>query len=195
MRQIILASQSPRRRELLADMGVEFDVVVSDVDEHIDHTISGAALAMELAELKARAVADKYPEAIVIGADTVVSVGGQNLAKPEDEVEATAMLRSLCGRTHEVSTGVMVICKATGFAQLKSETAHITMNDFDAEKVAVYIATGDPYDKAGGYAIQNPDAQFLIKSFTGDKTTIIGLPQTLVRTMLQEAEQADTLVQ
>lgn len=186
MRKIILASQSPRRHELLADLGVEFDVVVSEVDEHIDHDVSGAELAMELAELKAQAVADEHPDAVVIGADTVVSVDGKNLAKPANESEATEMLRSLSDKTHDISTGVAIICKDANYKDVKSDTAHITMNPYDAEKVAVYIASGDPYDKAGGYAVQNPDAEFLIKSVEGDRTSIMGLPQTLVTVMLAD---------
>lgn len=189
MPKIILASGSPRRKELLASMGVDFDVVVSNAEEHLDHTISGAALAEELALLKAGVVADEYPDAIVIGADTVVSDAGKNLGKPQDAAEAVEMLRSLSGHAHEISTGVAVICRAKNFSKVSSETVTITMNPYDDAAVRAYVATGDPFDKAGGYAIQTPDAAFLIASIDGDRDTIMGLPRKLVRELLDESQK------
>lgn len=190
-RRVILASQSPCRRELMGDIVADFDIVVSDVDEVLTDELSGSNLAKMLAKQKADVIAARYPEAIVIGADTVVAIDGQNLGKPRDDAEAFAMLQMLSGKMHQVSTGVSVQCRALGYDRLESETAEVTMRPFDAAATREYIATGDPMDKAAAYGIQTPAAQFLFDHIEGGKDTIMGLPQKLVSGMLTEVEALD----
>ena len=176
--KIVLASQSPRRRQLLALITPEFRVQVSQVDEHKIQAPDPAALARALAEAKARAVAAQCaPDEIVIGSDTVVDCDGQVLGKPADAADAARMLRLLSGRTHLVHTGV---CLARG-GQSESfvHTSQVEFYPLNEEEIAAYIATGEPFDKAGAYGIQGGAALFC-KEIRGDFFSIMGLPVSLL---------------
>lgn len=185
MRQLILASQSPRRKELLGRMGLDFEVVPSEFDERLDDSRSPQDVAMELALGKAREVADKYPEAIVIGADTIVYYSGRQLGKPTDEADAVAMLSALSGHSHEVCTGVTVLCRAARIENVAVDTAHVRMRKVAQSEIEAYVAAGEPMDKAGGYGIQ-AGGKFLVESVDGNVDTIIGLPTKLLADMLHE---------
>lgn len=174
--RIVLASASPRRRELLSALGVTFEVAPSHVDEAVDTATQGrgpAHVAEVLALRKARAAAEGQPDAIVIGSDTVVVLDGRMLAKPADASEARAMLTALRGRPHEVITGVAVVLDGRE-AVVHGRTA-VHMRAYREEEIEAFIATGSPFDKAGGYAIQD-EAFAPVERFEGCRCNVIGLP-------------------
>lgn len=183
--EIILASQSPRRQELLKQMGLDFSIVPSTFDEQLDDTRSPREVAQELALGKALDVAAQYPDAYVIGADTIVAIDGKQLAKPADAKEAHDMLRSLSGKAHEVTTGVAVINKNKGIEMVRPDWSVVHFKPYDAEAVARYVSTGDSYDKAGAYGIQSGAAP-LISHIEGQYDTIVGMPTRLLADMLKE---------
>lgn len=185
MREIILASQSPRRKELLAGMGISFETIPSDFDEKLDDSRTAEEVASELALGKANAVAEQHPEAVVIGSDTIVTVNGKQLEKPHDAAEAYDMLRLLAGNVNEVSTGVAVVCKAGGIELVGADTTKVYFRPYDADAVARYVETGDPLDKAGAYGIQSGAAP-LVDRIEGHYDTVIGLPTTLVASLLAQ---------
>ncbi|MEW6727333.1 Maf family protein [Desulforudis sp. 1088] len=172
---LVLASASPRRRELLDGLGVSFKVVVADVDESLGFSKRPAPLVEELALRKARAVAERTPEGLVIGADTVVVLRGKILGKPRDEAEARSMLRELEGTSHEVYTGVAVIDAATGKAAVSHERTVVHFRHLTEEEISTYAATGEPADKAGAYAIQGLGSLFVTR-IEGCYTNVVGLP-------------------
>ena len=187
---IVLASASPRRRELLPALGVAFEVIPADVDES-DADDDAARLARTLALRKARAVAATRPGDTVIGADTIVVLDGRQLGKPRDDGEARAMLEALRGRTHHVVTGVAVI--DGGEEAIEAVTTAVTMRAYTDAEVAHYIARGEPFDKAGGYAVQ--DAEFApAAAVAGCRCSVIGLPLWVLRRLLREVAgvEADT---
>ena len=170
---LILASASPRRRELLQQIGLDFTVVTADIDEtplagedHVTYTV-------RLAEAKARAVMAWHPYAVVIGADTTVAVAGELLGKPRDADDAARMLRLLRGRAHEVTTGIAVLARDQ--ALTAAETTWVIFSDMTDDDIAAYIATGEPMDKAGAYAIQGRAAQW-IPRIEGEYSNVVGLP-------------------
>jgi septum formation protein len=177
--QVILASGSPRRRELLSAMGVAFDVIPSRFEEQLDDNRSPEDVARELALGKAKDVAAQFPDRIVIGADTIVTIDGRQLGKPADEVEARAMLQMLAGREHEVTTGVAILRLSDGVEYNVAETANVYFRPYDEALASEYIKSGDPFDKAGGYGIQSGASPF-IDSILGNYDTIIGFPTKLV---------------
>lgn len=179
MRQIILASGSPRRKELLELMGLSFSVVQSDFDEWLDDALDTRDVAMALGLGKARAVATQYPEAIVIGSDTIVTVSGKQLGKAADDDEARAMLRLLSKHPSTVTTSVAVICNAEGYEYVTADTSQVFFKPFNEAEVEKYIATQDYRDKAGAYGIQSGAAP-LIDHIEGDIETIIGFPTRLL---------------
>ncbi|MCY4455516.1 MAG: Maf family protein [Chloroflexi bacterium] len=183
---IVLASASPRRRELLPSLGVTFEVIPANVDES-DEDDDAARLARTLALRKARAVADTRPGDTVIGADTIVVLGRRQLGKPGDDAEARAMLEALRGRTHHVVTGVAVI--GAGGEATESVATAVAMRDYADDEVARYIARGEPFDKAGGYAVQ--DAEFApAATVDGCRCAVIGLPLWTLRRLLLDASVA-----
>ena len=186
-RQIVLASGSPRRRELLAALGVTFEVDPADVDEATEEQ-DPIRVAEMLALLKARTVAARRPDAVVIGSDTVVALDGRLLGKPADAEEARSMLRSLRTRAHEVVTGVAVI--ADGPAGVIEHLAHsrtvVTMRDYADAEIEAFIATGSPFDKAGGYASQDP-VFAPTASIEGCACGVVGLPVRTLRDLLRDA--------
>lgn len=170
---LILASQSPRRQELLRLIAPEFEVFAADVDEHIENGTSPDEAVMGLALKKARAVADLRPGDTVIGADTVVVLDGKILGKPRDNADAAEMLRRLASKTHTVYTGVCIIQNDVETAFF--EATDVTFTDMTENEIAVYIETGEPLDKAGAYGIQGAAAPF-ISGIHGDFYNVMGLP-------------------
>jgi len=174
-RSLTLASGSPRRRELLDRLGLPFAVDAPDVDETPAPGEAAHALVRRLAVAKARAVAARQPaRAVVVGADTVVVVDGDVLGKPADEAGARAMLRRLAGRTHQVVTGVAVIVD-DGAAAATIVTTDVTFADLDDDEIDWYVATGEPLDKAGAYALQGGGAA-LVTRVDGSASSVVGLP-------------------
>jgi septum formation protein len=169
--RIVLASASPRRRELLAALVADFDVIPSDIPEEMHG--DPMAEAMRLAAAKARAVASLAPGALVIGSDTVVHDGARFFDKPRDAVDATAMLRDLRGRPHSVITGVSVVCGGT--ATTGASEARVTLRDLSDGDIAAYVASGRPLDKAGAYAIQDEDVP-TVAGLDGCYCCVVGLP-------------------
>lgn len=171
---IVLASGSPRRKELLEAAGVPFRVVVSDAEECAPETLSADEIAMENAKAKALAVAMDLPAtSIVIGADTIVVLDGRIFGKPTDEEDAARMLRALSGRTHQVITGVCIV--RDGESDCFADTTDVTFKALGDDDIASYIATGEPLDKAGAYGIQG-EAGVFVDSIDGDYENVVGLP-------------------
>jgi len=180
---LILASQSPRRQALLAALGVAFTVDAADVDETPLPGEAPDALVCRLCRAKAQAVAMRQPRAVVLAADTLVALDGRLLGKPADPAEATEMLTALRDRTHQVYTAVCVAHAGEQHARLA--ISHVTMRPYSDAEIAAYVASGDPLDKAGAYAIQHP--LFLpVAGWTGCYTSIMGLPLWLVTEMLAQ---------
>lgn len=180
--QLLLASNSPRRRELLALEKIPFEAVSSHFEER-GEGLSARDTALSFAEGKARDVFARYPEAAVLGADTIVALDGEILGKPKSQDEAREMLRRLSGRTHSVLTGVCLLSKEFFFRDL-SETK-VTFFELTGELVEEYVASGLPMDKAGGYGIQ--DGYPLVKCYEGSYTNVVGFPMELVREFLRKA--------
>jgi len=184
MIKIILASGSPRRRQLLAQVGIPCEVVVSDVDE----TISGPPdyQVQELALRKAKAVQDminKDPNNLIIAADTLVYIDGEVLSKPDGAKSAFAMLKTLAGRCHTVYTGVAILKDNKQIIFV--DTTNVYFRDFSDEEIWGYIATGEPFDKAGAYGVQDKGA-LLVDHIEGDYFTVVGLPIAKVAASLRE---------
>jgi len=178
---LILASASPRRRELLTEAGIRFTVQPADIDETHRPGESPIAFTQRLAREKAEAIFAKHPNATVLGADTIVVCDEEILGKPADETDAARMLKKLSGRDHQVITGVALI--APSGMQIHAEYTTVTMRKISEEEIKSYIATGEPMDKAGAYAIQGGAATFILQ-FDGDYTNVVGLPVKLVQQML-----------
>jgi septum formation protein len=179
---VVLASASPRRAELLTAAGISFDVLAVDVDESVRGNETPDEHVRRLAEAKARAAAAQRPDAIVVAADTIVVVDRHILGKPRDAEHAAAMLRSLSGRVHAVMTGVAVISQTETIV----DSAHtaVTFAQLNAEEIADYVASGEPMDKAGAYAIQGLASRFVLH-IEGSHSNVVGLPVALVYRMLQ----------
>ena len=181
---IILASASPRRAELLRAAGIGFRVEVSSLEEARDPGEAPRAYAERLARDKARVVAQRFPAEAVLAADTIVVLGDAVLEKPGDAADAAQMLRQLSGRTHEVTTGVCLIAKNK--EDVRSETTRVFFRELDEQEIADYVATGEPMDKAGAYAIQGGAAPW-VEKIEGDYENVVGLPVALVKKMLRAA--------
>lgn len=172
---MILASQSPRRRELLSEAGYEFRVVVPPFDEASVQTSDPGALVQALATGKAFAAAGQADAGeAVIGSDTVVVLNGSVLGKPQDEADAAHMLERLSGRTHDVVTGVSIVRDGNEVCAFTS-TTHVRFWDLQHKEIEDYVATGEPLDKAGAYGIQGR-GRLLVRSIEGDYYTVVGLP-------------------
>ena len=187
MLKIILASQSPRRKELLASMGLDFEIIPSNFDERLDDDRAPEEVAMELALGKAMVVARQYPDCLVIGSDTIVTVGGRQLEKPRDAAEAHGLLKLLAGKPNEVSTGVAVVRISDGIQLVGVDTTRVFFKPYNKQAVEAYIATGDPMDKAGAYGIQS-GAVALISHIEGQYDTVVGLPTKLLSELLSQID-------
>lgn len=184
---LILASASPRRRELLAKITPEFTACTAAFDERAVTAESPAALAQALAAGKCRAVAAGHPQALVIGCDTVVDVDGTVFGKPHDAGDAHRMLRTLSGRTHLVHTGVC-LCGA-GREERFCETTRVTFAPLTDAEIDAYIATGDPFDKAGAYGVQNGACKF-VRCIEGCFFNVMGLPVAQLYAALKDWPEA-----
>lgn len=184
MAKILLASQSPRRRQLLAEAGYEFESISTDVDETNPPGMPGHEVPEFLAKKKAAAAEEKYPNAIIIAADTVVLLDDDILGKPVDEADAKAMLARLSGRMHLVVTGV---CIQYGKEQrCFSSVTEVHFNPLSAEQIDHYISEYKPFDKAGSYAIQEYIGMIGIEKINGDYYNVMGLPVNKVVAALDE---------
>ena len=179
---LILASQSPRRRELMAREGLEFSVVVRDTEEVHDASLLPEELCARNAAAKAEAVAAEYPQATVIGADTLVFIDNTPLGKPADEAEAVSMLTRLQGRTHCVCTAVAVVMPY-GVRRDFAEKSFVTFRPLTREQILHYMSLVHVYDKAGAYAVQE-HGELIIEKVEGDIDNVIGLPVTALKNVL-----------
>ena len=175
--RLILASGSPRRRDFLAELGLAFEVRVTDIDETPHPGEQPAAFVARLAEEKAHGV--NLPDAWVLGADTAVVVDGEILGKPGDASEACAMLMRLSGRWHEVWTGFSLCHQSTGEVCTKSVCTRVRFIPLTPELCRAYVRTGEPLDKAGAYGIQGKGC-FLVPEISGSYTNVVGLPMAEV---------------
>ncbi|MGF9910265.1 Maf family protein [Brevibacillus fortis] len=180
---LILASSSPRRRELLQTLGLSFTIITSDVDETTAEHLSANEVVEELSLRKAKEVASRLTEGVVLGSDTVVVLDGQILGKPVDEMDAYRMLSMLQGQEHTVYSGVALIDVETGRAEVSHSLTHVRIRALTEQEIKSYIATGEPMDKAGSYAIQGIGAT-IVEGITGDYFTVVGLPLGLTSTLL-----------
>lgn len=181
--RLILASGSPRRRELLARMGYRFEILVPDVDEHVEGPAREVVGILSLR--KARAAAAQLSDGIVIASDTLVSLNGEALGKPADAQDARRMLLELSGNTHEVFTGVALIDAASGRTLSRVVRTGVRFRDLSDEEICAYIRTGEPMDKAGAYAIQG-GAHGFVEALDGSYENVIGFPVEDVRELLEE---------
>jgi septum formation protein len=182
---LILASASPRRQELLRRARISLEVQPADILEDPLPGEKAKDCAERLAREKALAIAQKRPKGAVLGADTVVVIDHQILNKPVDAADAIRMLRLLSGRTHQVITGVCLV--VNGQLSVGSETTSVTMSEISENEIIDYVATGEPMDKAGAYAIQGIASRW-IPRIEGDYSNVVGLPVSLVYRMLRQAE-------
>ncbi len=180
---LVLASQSPRRQELLRNAGIAFVVQPANIEEERLPGEPARAYAERLARDKARAIAKLRSNDIVLGADTVVVVDSAVLEKPRDAADAAGMLRMLSGRSHQVTTGVCLI--GPGFEDVRSETTTVFFQPLSEADIALYVAHGEPMDKAGAYAIQGIASRW-IPRLDGCYFNVVGLPVPLVWQMLKE---------
>jgi septum formation protein len=193
--RLILASASPRRRELLARLGLPFEVRPSAIAESLEPGIPAPALATALARAKARDVADRLRAAgegpaLVLGADTLVVLDGRPLGKPATREEAGEMLRALRGRRHEVVTAVVLLHVPGGRELAATVTSQVFMRPYGDREIDAYVATGEPDDKAGAYALQGLGGRF-VESIQGSWTNVMGLPARTVYRMLRDAGARD----
>lgn len=186
MPRLLLASASPRRRELLARLGLPFETVAADVTEHEAHDADPRAMVAHNAALKAGWVATRQPDDFVLGADTTVCIGQTVLNKPRDAAEARAMLRLLSGRTHTVFTGLALRRQSAGLSLDAVAASEVTFKPLDEATIERYLAAVHTLDKAGGYAIQE-ETELIIAGFKGSLSNIIGLPLDETKQILTRA--------
>jgi septum formation protein len=187
---VVLASASPRRRELLEQAGVVFEVIVSPAEEIHDASMMPEALCELNAVLKAEAVAVTRPDATVIGSDTLVFVDGEPLGKPVDLADARGMLRRLSGRTHQVCTGVCVIFPERSRRVFHGSTK-VTFLPLDDDAIDAYLALINPFDKAGAYGIQDHGDR-IVSGIQGSFDNVMGLPVDLLMEALNEESDCET---
>jgi len=186
--RLILASASPRRRELLREAGYDFEVHPADIDEedYPPQTLP-AEIAQRLAMLKAEAMVGKFPAEVILAADTVVAFGDVPLGKPENEKEAMEMLQLLSGTTHIVVTGVTVLRPSTRFRISTRVMSAVRMKVWTARELERYVASGDWQGKAGGYGIQDDRSDPFVTRMAGSQTNIVGLPMEATAELLASA--------
>jgi septum formation protein len=184
--KFVLASASPRRRELLASIGLTFDVIPSDIPEVRDEHESPEEYVARLSREKANAIARKHPDDWVIAADTTVLLGEELLEKPLDGADAERMLATIAGRTHIVYTGVTLQNVSRDWCETRIAESEVRMLPLSSEDIAWYVKTGEPLDKAGAYAVQGIGAMF-IDSIHGSYTNVVGLPLATLFQMLRKA--------
>jgi septum formation protein len=181
--RIVLASASPRRQEILRNAGIDFVVQPANIEEVQLSGEHAKVFAERLAREKAKAVQGAFPKQLILGADTVVVVGGEILGKPVDRDDAARMLRLLSSREHQVITGVCL--RGSDFEDVRAETTTVHFSGMSENEIQEYIATGEPMDKAGAYAIQGVASRWITR-IEGDHSNVVGLPVDLVWRMLRE---------
>jgi septum formation protein len=184
-RTIILASASPRRKELLDKIGLVFKVDPSDYPEDLVSHMKPEELVINISQNKARAVASKYPDAIIIAADTIGVIGKQVLGKPHTGPDAIATLKLLSGRSHRVITGITVLDSKSGKIFSRTVQTRVYFKKLTDSEVRRYVATGEPLDKAGAYAIQGLGS-LLVEKINGDYYNVMGLPLNALSQILKE---------
>ncbi len=185
-RRLILASASPRRRELLAEAGYRFDVLAAELDEAaLSRGLAPPEVALTLAEAKARATAEKIPDAWILAADTVVVLHDRLLGKPTDAADAVRMLGDLSGTTHQVITGVALYHLRGGWQEAHIDISTVSMRPLTESEIHQYVQSGQWRGKAGGYGLQDPDP--FVRCVSGSASNIVGLPMELTSTMLARA--------
>lgn len=186
MTKIVLASASPRRRELLSQVGIPFEVVPGDIDEE-NTELSGTPgqKAEQLARMKAANVAARLESGLVLGADTIVVCDDEIFGKPADEEDARRMLMKLGGREHQVITGIALVDASSGKARTAHEITTVRFSELTGREIDVYIASGEPFDKAGAYAIQGRAAIF-VESLDGCYSNVVGLPLRRLYCLLRD---------
>jgi septum formation protein len=172
---LILASNSPRRKYLLEQAGIDFEVIPSDFDETVVPLDQPDRYTTKLALAKADDIATRYPHRWVIGADTIVSINGTILGKPRNKASANSMLRQLSGQTHQVYTGYCICHRNQNSLHSDVATTDVTFKTLSKDEIDWYIHTGEPFDKAGAYAIQGLGT-FLVRRINGSYTNVVGLP-------------------
>lgn len=185
MPDFILASASPRRKEILSNAGFSFEIIPSDADETVTENLSPEETVKELAKRKAQYILERHPDRVVFGCDTVVAVDGKVLGKPLNDEDAFNMLRMLSGKTHKVSTGVCVISAEKEVCFY--DTTQVTFYELSDETIWSYVKTGECSDKAGAYGIQGYGS-VLVKEIKGDYFSVMGLPVTRAARALIEFE-------
>ncbi|MEE9258518.1 MAG: Maf family protein [Nitrospinaceae bacterium] len=186
IKPVILASQSPRRIELLKQIIAEFQVIPSEVEELFESGRTPEENALAVARDKALSVAQRYPGHCVIGADTIVVLGEEIIGKPRDPQEAREILHRLAGREHRVITGICVIDAET---LQETEDSTVRIKPLTDEEITRYVESGEPLDKAGAYAIQG-DGAFMVASYEGSYSNIVGLPLEILRKLLRRTGHA-----
>ncbi|MDP3480808.1 MAG: Maf family protein [Desulfoprunum sp.] len=174
-KSLVLASNSPRRREYFRDLGLRFTVHSADIDEQVATGEGPEAFVQRMAREKAMAVRHVFPDSWIVAADTVVCLDQSILGKPRDGEDAVAMLMSLAGREHVVRTGYCVTCEEENVLVVRSVATSVWFNDFSSDVAWAYTATGEPLDKAGAYGIQGRGA-FLVEKVEGSYSNVVGLP-------------------
>jgi septum formation protein len=182
---LILASASPRRKELLELLRIPFEVIKSDIEEIVDEKLHPGEMVQSLAQQKAESVARTNQDSFIIGSDTLVVYGGRMLGKPSSEDEAMQMLQMLSGKTHEVYTGVSII-RGDDIHSFYEKTS-VTFFSLSNKEIADYVSTGEPLDKAGAYGIQGFGA-LLVEKIDGDYYSVVGLPVARIKRALLKME-------
>jgi len=185
MKEIILASASPRRKKLLEQIGLPIKVVPSNIDEKLNPRLKPKGQAEELSLEKAQTVAEKYPDAIIIAADTIVYIQGDILGKPKNLEDARRMIKKLQGKTHSVITGFTILHKASQKSITDSVETAVTFRKLKESEIKNYIKIEKPLDKAGGYGVQGAGA-LLLESINGDFFNVVGLPLSKVIPLLKK---------
>lgn len=181
----ILASKSPRRRELLGKIVTDFDIITKEVDETLPNEVHPRDGVELLAIRKGKAVAAENPDALVISSDTLVELDGTPLGKPDDRADAIRMLNDLSGRSHNVHTGVAVHYRGKAYSGVSSTAVYF--REMSREEIEEYVDSGDPMDKAGAYGIQSGGGKF-VEKYVGDYDTVVGLSVSLTERLIREAQ-------
>ena len=184
---VILASKSPRRKQLLSLLGINFEIITSDINEDIDSDLPPEAYCLHLAFSKAEAVSKKVRrETLIIGADTIVVLDDIIINKPKDKEDAFRILRQLSGNTHFVYTGIALINSKTKVWLTNYQKTQVTFRDLSDEEILAYIESGSPMDKAGGYGIQDDFGAVFVRDIQGCYYNIVGLPLELLYSSIKQ---------
>jgi len=183
--KIILASGSPRRKELLSDLGYQFDIIIPNLDESLLPGENPSEHVLRLSLAKARAIAMEHSDDIIIGADTIVVLGDKILGKPASPDEAVSMLKLLSGKPHIVYTGLTLMILNENIIKSDYDATKVVFNDLEESAIEKYVASGEPLDKAGAYGIQGMGS-FLVNHYEGEFDTVIGFPTKLFKELFEE---------